>query len=875
MALLEREAFLGQLRRQLVDARRGRGSVALVVGEAGIGKTSLVAAFCAATTAPTRILWGTCDPIRPPRPFAPIVDIAGRVGGEIRHALAAGDRARVLDAFLFELRGRDAPTTIVVLDDLHWADDATLDLLQVVGRRVSRLPVLVIGTYRDHEVGPDHPLRLALGDVPAAAMQEVRLGPLSVAAVERLREGGVDARAVHAATGGNPFFVTEVLAGSWRGDEPVPTTVRDAVQARVVRLGSDAQAAARAAAVLGPGSAIGSVMDVAGVERRSIEECVAHGLLVAHEGAVSFRHELARLAVLDSLMPVEASALHRRALDVLRVSAPADWPRLARHAIAAGERAAIIELAPAAGRAAGRLGAHREAQSFFGAALDHAEALAPDERADLLERRAHELFLVDEVGPAVTLQEEALAIWRSLGDSVREGGCLTALSGLLWLAGGGDAAMTAASAAVARLETAAAGSPEHAWALAVLAQRELVAGGDDRATLRSATCALELAERLGDERVSVHALTTASVARIFLGEAGGWSSLEESVARARAASLPEESARAMVNLVETARDFRRLHDAERYVVDATRYLEDHDLALYDHILRSRVAALELDLGRWDQAQAHAEFLLQLAGVANPIRVRALTIRGLIRARRGESGAWDDLDLALSLMEVEPQDLLPLRAARAESAWIAGNDAQARSEASRGLALGARELFPWWWSELAFWAWLAGARGPLPHADDEPLWLRSAGRPADAAAAWAAIGAPYQEALALAETGDEAHLRRALRTFNALGARPLSKRVGASLRALGAKRIDRGPRAGTRSNPAQLTDRQVEVLGLLAGGFSNAEIAVRLVISPKTVDHHVSAVLLKLGMPNRAAAAGTAGGLGIPTTAKDGQAVGTR
>jgi DNA-binding CsgD family transcriptional regulator len=292
--------------------------------------------------------------------------------------------------------------------------------------------------------------------------------------------------------------------------------------------------------------------------------------------------------------------------------------------------------------------------------------------------------------------------------------------------------------------------------------------------------------------------------------------------------------------------------------------------LYDHILRSRVAALELDAGRWDAAMTHVDVLLEREGIANPLRVRALTIRGLIRARRGMPGAWADLDEALSRTEGEPQDDIPLRAARAEAAWLDGDDARARAEAARGLELGGRELLPWWWSELAFWGWRAGADAPMPHPEERALWLHATGRPADAAAAWAAIGAPYQEALALSDTGAEPDLRRALRTFNGLGARTLAHRVAESLRALGAERIDRGPRARTRANPAQLTPRQLEILALVAAGLGNAEIATRLVISPKTVDHHVSAILSKLGMPNRKAAAAAAQRLGLATAAKDGE-----
>ena len=862
VVLLERDALLGQLREMLVAARRGRGRLALLTGEAGIGKTSLVEAFCSTALPLTRILWGSCDPVQPPRPFAPVADIAHGVGGELRRALAAGERNAVLDAFLAEIHRRDAPTTVIVLDDLHWADDATLDLVQVVGRRIARLPVLLIGTYRDHDVAADHPLRVTLGDIPPTVVSEITLPPLSEAAIHRLGRGTVDARAVYEATGGNPFFVSEVLAAGWPSVDGVPKTVRDAVLSRLERLGEDAQLAVRTAAVLGPRAALDTVLGVAGVGQRTIDACVAHALLVVREGTVSFRHELARLAVIDAMTPRETAQLHGAALDALRPIAPTDWARLARHAVGARDRAAILQLAPAAGRAASRLGAHREAVAFFEAALEYGDHMPVAEQADILEHWAHDLALTDDVGRAIPAQHRALAAWRAVGDRVREGRGLTELSWLLWFAGEGKEAMRTSQAAVDLLEIAAPGSIELAWAWAVVAQRRLTAGKDDRGALASATLAVKLAEQLGDERVAVHALTTAAVTEIFLGDPAGWTSLEEAVTRSRSAGLPEETARAIINLVETARDFRRLDLADRYLAEAASYMEDHDLDLYDHVLRSRLAAVELDTGRWDAALSRVELLLEQARGAYPVRARALHIRGLIRARRAMPGAWADLDEALAVVEGDPQDLMPLRAGRAEAAWLDGDDEKAVAEAELGLAVGNRELLPWWWSELAFWGWRAGGDRPLPHPDERPLWLHASGRPAEAAAAWRAIGAPYHEALALSDTGTEADLRRALRTLNAMDARGLARRVSRSLRALGATRIDRGPRAQTRANPGHLTPRQVEVLRLVAEGLGNAEIAARLVITSKTVDHHVSAVLAKLGARNRSAAAAAAKQLGL-------------
>ena len=858
MALLEREPFLRRLGDMLIEARYGRGHLALVVGEAGIGKTSLVEAFCALPSTRARTYWGTCDPLVPPRPFTPILDIAERVGGDLRRGLADGDRDAVYEAFLRLVRRTDGPPAVVVFDDLHWADEATLDLLQAVGRRVGRLPTLVIGTYRDHEVGHDHALRMALGDVPAQSMTEIRIPPLSLEAVTHLAGHRQDAPALFEATAGNPFFVTETLAA---GGDRVATTVRDAVLRRVSQLTPPARHVIEAASVLGPGCGVPTLLDVSGEERGALDECTSRALLQLDDGAVGFRHELARRAVLDALPEATQSALHAAALRVLRAPAAIDWPRLARHAIAAHDAAAVLELAPLAGSTSEALGAHRQAAAFYGAALQYGDLLEPRQRAELLEHLATESSLADDVPVAIDAQRTALEIWRTLGDRRREGACLTTYSLKLWLAGSGPEAMTAALEATHILETEAPDTIELARAWAVLAQRQVVAVQDEQA-IESAGLALDLAERLGDERIAVHALTSSSVARIVSGDEAGWSALEEAVARGRAANLTEDTARALINLVEAARDLRRYHVADRYLGDAIAYLDDHEVGLYHHILRGRIADLELEAGNWHAAMAHAESLLDLGRLANPIRVRALTIVGQIRARRAVPRAWDALDEALDLAGQEQQELAPLRAARAEAAWLDGDDGRARDEAARGLELGQHDWNPWWWSELAFWAWKAGAADPRPDPAERPYWLHANGRYREAAAAWDEIGAPYQLALALADSDAEPDLRRALAVCNTLGARALAGRITDRLRRMGAVRIERGPRPATRANPRQLTRRQVEVLRLITAGHSNAGIADLLVISAKTVDHHVSAILRKLEVPDRTAAAEVATGLGL-------------
>jgi DNA-binding CsgD family transcriptional regulator/tetratricopeptide (TPR) repeat protein len=797
------------------------------------------------------------------------VDIADAVSGPLREALEAGERDRVLDEFLRLLRAEPPTPQVVVIDDLHWADDATLELLRVVGRRLRRLAVLLVGTYRDHDVGSDHPLRIALGDLPSGSVTELRLSPLSVDAVAALAEGsGLDAVALHRRTGGNPFFVTEALAV--RSD--LPAKVSDAVFARASRSSPFAQDVLRAASVLGPGWCRRDVLlEVAAHDERALAECVATGMLELDDDGTRFRHELAQRAIYDGLPRTERVALHGRALEALRRLGAGDAAELTHHAVEAVDGDAVLELAPAAAERAAGLGAHREAAAHYAAALRFAERVDDALRAKLLEGHARECLATDDVDRALVSQEAALECWRQLGERSREAACLRSLSYMLWFKGDGTAAVRAAERAVDLLAHTEPPNVELARAYATLAQRLLI-HGDATAAVAWAGDATAIAGRVGDEEVAVHALTTIGVTEILLGREGGWQKLERSLRRARAAGLKEEVSRALINLVEASRDTRRYEVADRYRGEATSFLAEHDPD--HHLFRRRLlgvlAEIALERGRWPEAVRLAGGLVADPRSAPVTRARALTVLGRLHARRGDD-PWPLLDEALALVGpgAEAQELCPLALARAEAAWLAGDLERARAEAESGEPLARGD--PWWQGELALWRWKAGGSDRLPKGSAEPYVLHVGGRYREGADAWQSIGCPYNEALALADVDEETELRRALAIFQELGAEPLAGHVTVRLRALGARSVPRGPRRATRRNPAGLTARELEVLALVAEGLRNVDIAERLVVSRKTVDHHVSAILRKLGVATRAAAAEEAERLGL----KDGELLAAR
>ncbi len=861
--LLERSRHVSALDESLAAVLSGRrGRLVLIRGEGGVGKTTLIRWFCDERRDSARILWGSCTALFTPRPLGPLVDISELTGGELAVLVASEARPhQVTTALTRELA--NGPPTILALEDVHWADEATLDVLKLLGRRLDEIPSLILASYRDDELDRAHPLRVVVGELATTrSVARLRIEPLSPAAVATLAEPhGVDADELYRKTAGNAFFVTEVLAA---GGEEIPHTIRDAVLARAARLSTDARTLLDAVAIVPEEAELWLLEALAGDASDELEACLSSGMLSPGPQGVAFRHELARMAVEEALAPNQRVTLHRRALAAL-ASPPTGSPdptRLAHHADAAGEADAVLRFAPAAAAHAASRGAHREAAAQYARALRFADSAALEVRVDLLERRAHECYVTDQTAEAIEALGSAIEGHRELGDRLREGDSHRSLAQMLWSFGRPEEAQEAARRSVALLEEPPAGR-ELAWAYAVLASRCMNADAFEEA-ISWGTRALPLAERLGEVEIVSHALNTIGTTEYLAGDPQGLEKLERSRALAEREGLHEQVARSITNAAWEATRTRSYGHVDRDMRSWLKYCTDNGLELWRLYLLAYGAVAELDHGRWTEAADSAALVLRTARASPLPRIVALTVLGLVRARRGDPGVWSPLDEALSVAAPsgELQRIAPVAAARAEARWLEGALDAVAGETETALALAMSHRAPWMTGELASWRRRAGIEEAIPPGAAEPYALQVKGAWDRAAERWTQLGCPYEAALARADAEDEPTLRQALKELHELGARPAAAIVMRRLRERGARHLPRGPRPPTRENPAGLTPRELEVLGLVAQGLHNAQIAERLFLAEKTVDHHVSAILRKLGVATRAQASAEAVRLGI-------------
>ena len=594
MELLEREGALAALSEARDAAARGEGRAVVVVGEPGIGKTALVTSFVGRLEPGARVLVGTCDDLSIPRPLGAIHDLVGTVSPAFEAALDADARPHEIHRHLLAELALPPQPTVLVLEDVHWADEATLDVVTLLARRIGSLPVLLVLTYRDGEAPAGHPVYAAISSAQTHESDFIELAPLSAVAVASLSgEGGDD---VYAATAGNPFYVTELLAS--RTAEPLPRSIANAVRGRVSRLSDDERHLVEIVSVV-PNRVATSILDAVLPDwAATAEEPERRQLLEVHPRYVRFRHELARNAIRSGVPIASRRRLHAEILAAL-LAADADPSDIVHHAEAAGAEDVVAEFALVAARRAAAMDSNREAYSHYRRAAVFLDRLSAPERAAVLEELARAAYAVYRLEDAFAAIERSIAAWTALGDEAAVGRCTQILSRFHWHMGDGDAARAKALEAIQILEPLGE-SVELARAYSGLAQLKNLAEYNDQALLWGER-ALELATKLGDERTRAHVLV--NMASVMLDvDHRQTSGLLEAHAFADEVGDKHEATRALCNLGYALMSWAQPEPAVLYARQALAYAEQnevHNLASY---IATALAWLQLRAGEWDEAE---------------------------------------------------------------------------------------------------------------------------------------------------------------------------------------------------------------------------------------------------------------------------------
>ncbi|CAN5458199.1 AAA family ATPase [soil metagenome] len=864
MTLTEREHELDQLAARAAAAHGGRGGAVMVCGESGAGKTSFVEAvanrYIERFGDRCRVLWGACDPLSTPRPLGPLHDLAHEFSTATHDLLGNGEQPYDIFASVFaDLKTRPS---ILVLDDLHWADQGTIDLLRFLLRRARNTQLLTIGIARDDEVGVTHPLRGLLGDVARSPHAHcLILPPLSVQAVSTLvGDRDVDPIWLHRMTGGNAFFVCEMLDHSHEGAE-LPTTVRDAILARTANLDVAAWDLLNLL-TCAPGSIPDHLLAALGVTVDALRTLDDAKLIKRDARGLTFRHDLCRRAVTSVIPPGAEPTLHRRFIDAHHTVSNTDPAVLTHHALGAGDAALITSAGVDAGRAAARSGAHTQACEFFEIALAHGNPQSGAVAAELLELLAAEYYLTDRLDDAIVACGRAMGIRQELGAPLQVSADHHSLAVYQWYNGNRALADDHVAEAITVLD----GGPCEQPALVLLGHafcmQAFLAVQSSRLdhARQLVTRAREIASAAADPTLTVRVRLIGYYCDIAAGDDVVRDDLL-AVLAAGPRHIDETYSGGYTNLTYFDVEQRRLGVAAELLETSIPLMIEHDLPICRVVQLGSRSRLNLLVGDWDDALADADAVLDSPS-APLARTWPLLIRGVVSLRRtGDDAGGIDEAWRLACRFGELVRVLPAAAAIVERSWLTGT-VDPRVDECRSLLDSAPVTgLEWARGELAMWLRRLDA---TVAADGmaEPYRLLADGRYEAAADAFHRRSTPYDAALALVDSGDPKLARRGLDVLDRLGADAVAAKVRFDLRAAGTQTVPAPRRATTRANPAGLTTRQVEVLRLLDDGLTNAELAERLYLSVKTVDHHVSAILAKLDVTKRRDAVRRAREVGI-------------
>ncbi|MDH3498915.1 MAG: AAA family ATPase [Acidimicrobiia bacterium] len=847
MELLDRAGELRELETALANARGGQGGAIFVTGEAGIGKTRLITAFLD-RAGKVRPLFGLCDDLLAPRAFGPFREIA-RTSGELPSAVATEPERDHLLAALVDAMDSKMHPAILVIEDAQWADEASLDVIRYLSRRMTQLAALLIVSFRDDALEAHHPLIEMAAGTANRAVVRLRLGGLSEASVAELAAGtGYDPADLLAMSGGNPFYLGEVLAAA---PNELPQTIRDTVAARAARLSDAGRSALEVLAVVPNGASPTLARALFNGDTAVIEEAEASGLLDTTHGRLRFRHELGRRAIDSSLSFARRMACNRIVLDALEATG-ADPATLVHFAVGAGEGERAAAFARAAIPEADRVASHREVWTLCRIALEHTATRPPLESAELHLIACRAGNAINSHMQAKQHADHALSLIRSAEGAAPQQLAEALLSAALTshVLGRNDDARRELREAVDILRPLPV-SETLGRCYAALGGNAMVIGSNVEA-IAWANLAIEMGEKHGWFDPQVRGLGVRGVAKISLADESGFEDLD------RACDLGATHGpvdRLLVSIYNTAVCHIRLgkpRDAEPYLEESERIAREHgfDNKLYHTRVQQ---ALMLTLrGQFDEAEHILDELIAPTDRdPGAIVSTAYAVLGRILSRRGDPRATDMVERGwrIACDSGEHQKIAIAGISKLEHAWLEGDTATLR-ELSHELTSLAEDIGHLW-LRAEVMRHLARLGDDVKPFDGCPpgYALGMRGDWSAAARAWDQAGQPYEQALELVESPEKAVAFEGLRILDRLGAARTADVVRQRLRGLGLQGVPRGPRQDTVA-AGGLTSRQIDVVGLIAEGLTNAEIADRLFVSRRTVDNHVSAILTRLGVESR-------------------------
>lgn len=755
---------------------------------------------------------------------------------------------------VLDLLSRSLRPTVLVLEDTQWADEATLDLIKYLGRRIARANGILILTYRDGEVDADHPLRHVIGELPPQSLVRMPLEGLSPDAVaSMIEEGSFDLNEILALTDGNPLFVSEIVAS---GVIAVPSSVRDSVLARVAKVSPESRRVLDLVSVV-PGEAKRSIIDeILDPAEGQLAECVRQGLLRLDDATLAFPHDLQRRAVESSL-----TASQRRRLNdgvLIALGADADPSRLVHHAREADDVDAIVKFAPRAARAAMTIQSTREAVAHFRTLEPYLDRIELTKRAAILDDWGKEEYYLDS-DASLALLDQAVEVRRSLDDDRALARSLISAARVKKSHLQNAEALACAVEAVGILEPYGPNA-DLAIALSLHAFINWLNYEDIPMALLIADKAFAVAEVTSDEIGAISALYTKGSIMHGGGDVRGISLVEESLRLAERGGHAYEEVRALINLAGMSGDDRDMARAADFAQRARDTAVRNEMPAFEADARSMYGEFLLWKGAWAEAEDAAS---ECVGSTPFTATLAWRVLATLQARRGQSEARSALNHMWSLAQTA--ELLtvmdPAATVLAEYMWLSGeNDPAWQQQLDTVLEMGLHAGRPWPSGAFAFWMWKLGLLDTTPEGTADFYGWIIKGEYTKSAEFWREKRIPYEEGLALMH-GDEAEQIEAIRIFEELGATATANKVRRALMDQGV-RVPRGKSRATRDHAVGLTARQAEVLDLLAESLTNVEIADRLFVSHRTVENHVSAILMKLDVPDRDLAVSTARDQGI-------------